>query len=128
MLSGSLAARTFLYAWYGCSYTMEVLMTYPKLHIVNGPAQRDLEQAFLARNLGARARFIILVEDGHRMEVHLQIFNFSFVTCQGLNYKLGGKLPELRLDRKKFLPPFNWIFVEYNAEERSGQIEFSNAG
>lgn len=103
-------------------------MTYPTLHITRGPAQRDLELAFIGRNLGARARFTIFLEKNGPIEVELQIFNFSFVTCHGPNYKLGGRLPELQNSAKQKLPRFNWIFVEYNADERSGEMEFSNAG
>ena len=106
---------------------MEVLMTYPKLHITNGPAQRDLELAFIGRNLGACARFTIFIDGDGPMAVQLKIYNFDFVTCHGPNYKLGGKLPGLSFVDGQRLPSHNWIFVEYNAEKRTGQMEFSNA-
>ena len=101
-------------------------MTLPSLYITNGPGQRDLEQAFVARNLGAEAKFTIFAED-EPLVVGLRIYNFDFVTCHGPNYKLGGQLSKIRLENKKKLPPFNWIFVNYNAEERRGTMEFSNA-
>lgn len=101
-------------------------MTLPSLHITNGPGQRDLEQAFVARNLGAEAKFTIFA-DGEPVVVGLKIYNFDFVTCHGPNYKLGGQMTQVRSEDKKKLPPFNWIFVKYNAEERRGTMEFSNA-
>jgi hypothetical protein len=101
-------------------------MAHPtKRPILNGPGQRDLEQAFLARNLGALARFTISNND-EPVEMHLKILNFSFVTCQGPNYSLGGILMRIERDGKAQLPPFNFLFVEYNAETRTGTMEFSN--
>ncbi|MEK7602167.1 MAG: hypothetical protein AAB472_01655 [Patescibacteria group bacterium] len=102
-------------------------MTYPKLHITNGPGVRDLEHAFTARNLGATATFTIFLPECGPILFRLQILNFAFVTCQGPNYKLGGILSSSAW-REPRLPPFNFIFVEYNAEKRTGMMEFSNAG
>jgi len=103
-------------------------MTTPTLHITNGPGQRDLEQAFLARNLGAVAKFTIFIDD-RPMEVELKILNFEFVTCREPNYQLGGMLAGSTMNT--FVPevvgPFNFIFVKYNAEARSGEMIFSNA-
>lgn len=105
-------------------------MALPSLHITNGPAQRDLELAFIGRNLDARAEFTVFIGnevEARPMVVRLKILNFEFVTCHGPNYKLGGYLLGLGEGDKKRLPPFNWIFVQYNAEERQGKMEFSNA-
>lgn len=101
-------------------------MTLPSLHITNGPGQRDLEQAFVARNLGAEAKFTIFADD-KLLCVGLRIYNFNFVTCHGPNYKLGGQLTQINAEDKKKLPLHNWIFVKYNTEERRGTMEFSNA-
>ncbi len=101
-------------------------MTLPWLYIGNGPGQRDLEQAFVARNLGAVAKFTLFVE-GQPLVVRLKIYNFQFVTCHGSNYKLGGQLSEISAEDKKKLPPYNWISVEYNSNDRTGKMEFSNA-
>ena len=100
-------------------------MTLPSLHITNGPDQRDLELAFVARNLGVMASFTIFVKD-RPMVVGLRILNFQFVTCHGPNYKIGGKLSDISLDEREKLPAFNWIFVNYNTESRRGKMEFSN--
>ena len=98
-------------------------MAYPTLHITNGPGQRDLEQAFLARNLGAVVKFT--VSNGNQPTiVGLKILNFSFVTCHGLMYELGGLLTDAE---NKELPTHNFIFVHYNLEARTGKMEFSNA-
>ncbi len=105
-------------------------MTLPSLHVTNGPGQRDLELAFIGRNLGACAEFTIFVSSETEMRpmvVRLSILNFNFVTCHGPNYKLGGLLSGLGEGDKKRLPPFNFIFVKYNPEERQGTMEFSNA-
>ncbi len=94
-------------------------------HITTGPDQHDLELAIVSRNLGAVAKFTIYIE-GEPAVVDFRVFNFSFVTCHGPNYKLGGRLvgdPSI----KEKLPAHNWIFVEYNTEQRQGKIEFSNA-
>ncbi len=106
---------------------MEAFMAYPKHHILKGPAQRDLEMAFISRNLGARARFTVFVT-GHNQEVEiaLRILNFSFVTCQGPNYNLAGDGPEISSAQRLILPPFNFIFVTYNTEQRGGLMEFTN--
>lgn len=103
-------------------------MTNPKLHITKGPGQRDLEQAFLARHLGATARFTIFIDE-RPMEVDVRILNFSFVSCQGTNYKLGGLLvgATMQIFVPQVVGPFNFIFVEYNADKRTGEMEFSNA-
>lgn len=100
-------------------------MANPTLHITNGPGQRDLEQAFLARNLGAKAMFTLFVEGYGPATTHLKILNFAYVTCHGPNYKLGGKLWDTSPKAK--LPPWNFIFVEYNSETKQGKMEFSNA-
>jgi hypothetical protein len=100
-------------------------MTLPSQPITNGPAQRDLELAFVARNLGTSTKFTIIVEI-HPMIVWMKILNFEFVTCHGPNYKLGGQLLISSGDEKR-LPPFNFVFITYNAEERKGTMEFSNA-
>ena len=100
-------------------------MANPTLHIVNGPGRRDLEQAFLARNLGAKAMFTIFVEDYDPMLVGLKILNFGFVTCHGPNYKLGGTL--IATTATSELPAHNFIFVEFNVETKRGKMEFSNA-
>jgi hypothetical protein len=102
-------------------------MALPFLHITNGPAQRDLELAFVGRNLGAEAKFTIFVPDFGPTMFGLRIYNFKHVTCHGPNYKLGGLLGEVNSEHKHHLPPFNFIFVEYNAEKRPGRMEFSNA-
>jgi len=47
-------------------------MTNANLPIAKGPGQRDLEQAFLARNLGATAKFTIFIDD-RLMEVNFKI-------------------------------------------------------
>jgi hypothetical protein len=101
-------------------------MTTPTLHIANGPGQRDLELAFVARNLGAEAKFTIFRPIQGPLVVGLKILNFDFVTCHGPNYKIGGLLTVDWVSGKT-LPPFNFIFVQYNAEERQGIMEFSNA-
>jgi hypothetical protein len=108
--------------------TQEVFMTIPKLHITNGPGQRDLEQAFLSRNLGATAKFTIFI-DKRPMEVDLRITNFSFVTSQGANYKLGGLLVGATMQTfvSEVVGPFNFIFVQYNTDKRDGEMVFSNA-
>lgn len=108
--------------------TQEVFMTNAKLHITNGPGQRDLEQAFLARNLGATARFTIFIDD-RPMEVDFKILNFSFVTCRGKNYKLGGHLVGATMQTlvPQVVGQFNFVFVEYNSDKRKGEMEFSNA-
>ncbi|MFT5849287.1 MAG: hypothetical protein ACI9H6_000088 [Patiriisocius sp.] len=92
------------------------------------PGQRDLEQAFLARNLGATATFTIFTDE-RPMEVDLTILNFSFLTCHGPNYKLGGNLvgATMRIFVPQVVGPFNFIFVEYNTEKRDGEMMFSNA-
>ena len=104
-------------------------MTLPKSHIANGPGQRDLELAFVGRNLGAAAKFRIYIAD-KPMVVTLRILNLAFVSAHGPNYKLGGQLIGLsglsHEDQKK-LPAFNWIFVDYNCETKQGTMEFSNA-
>lgn len=103
-------------------------MALPSLPITNGPAQRDLELAFTARHLGTSAKFTIMVgkeSDIRPMLVWLKILNFEFVTCQGPNYKLGGQLL-ISSGHEKHLPPFNFVFLNYNPEERKGTIEFSN--
>ena len=105
-------------------------MTLPSQPITNGPGQRDLELAFIGRNLDARAEFTIMIvseKEIRPMIVRFKILNFAFVTCHGPNYKLGGYLPGLGEGDKKRLPPFNFIFVQYNTEERKGTMEFSNA-
>ncbi|HEY5383357.1 MAG TPA: hypothetical protein VIJ88_02275 [Candidatus Paceibacterota bacterium] len=104
-------------------------MTLPYRPITNGPAQRDLELAFIARNLGTSAKFTIVVASENEirpMVVWLKILNLEFVTCHGPNYKLGGQLLISSGDEKR-LPPFKFIFVKYNTEERKGTMEFSNA-
>lgn len=104
-------------------------MALPSQPITNGPAQRDLELAFVARNLGTSAMFTIMVAGESEIRpvvVWLKIFNFEFVTCHGPNYKLGGQLLISSRDEKR-LPPFNFVFVKYNTEERKGTMEFSNA-
>lgn len=108
--------------------TQEVFMAIPKLDIVNGPGQRDLEQAFLARNLGATAKFTIFIDE-RPMEVDLKIINFSYVTCQGPNYKLGGLLvgATMQIFVPQVVGPFNFIFVRYNSDKRNGKMHFSNA-
>jgi hypothetical protein len=103
-------------------------MALPSQPIINGPGQRDLELAFIGRNLDARAEFTIMVvseKEIRPMIVRMMILNFEFVTCHGPNYKLGGQLMMGSGDRSR-LPPFNFIFVQYNAEERKGTMEFSN--
>lgn len=108
---------------------MEVLMALPSQHITNGPAQRDLELAFIARHLGTTAKFTIMVANQAEirpMIVWLKILNLEFVTCHGPNYKLGGQLLIGSGDAKR-LPPFNFIFVTYNTDVREGTMEFSNA-
>ncbi len=105
-------------------------MANPKLHITNGPGQRDLELAFIGRNLDAHATFTIFVASENEMRplvVRLRIYNFEFVTCHGPNYKIGGHLRIEDGDRKR-LPPFNFIFVSYNADWKNGTMEFSNGG
>ena len=104
-------------------------MALPSQPITNGPAQRDIELAFVARNLGTSAKFTIMVmneKEIRPMVVWLKILNFGFVTCHGPNYKLGGQLLISSGDEKR-LPPFNFIFVTYNTDERKGIMEFSNA-
>ncbi len=101
-------------------------MTLPSLDITNGPGQRDLEQAFVARNLGAEARFTIFVA-GEPLVIGLRIYNFSYVAAHAPNYSLGGCLVQVRAPDMEKLPPFNWIFVEYNAQDRKGVMKFSNA-
>jgi hypothetical protein len=102
-------------------------MANPNLRIINGPGQRDLEQAFLARNLGARATFTLFIEGYGPSHVMYRILNFAYVTCQGQNYKLGGHLSVKDPSESKKLPAFNFVFVEYNAETKKGEMEFSNA-
>lgn len=106
---------------------MEALTTYPSFRILKGPGQRDLEMAFIARNLGATARFTILV-DQWDIQVPLRILNFELVTCHGPIYKIGGVPVGLSDSDKSYLPPFNFLFVDYNEKERSGSMEFSNGG
>lgn len=105
-------------------------MTYPTWTITKGPGQRDLEQAFIARKQGATATFSLFIEsDKLSQKIHqvkVSILNFSFVTCLGPNYKLGGLLVNTPSDIHKLLPKYNFIFVEYNAEDRLGKMEFSN--
>ena len=105
-------------------------MAFPKLHIIKGPSQRALEQAFIARDLGARATFTLFAETQvyEQISVKLNILNFSFVTCHGPNYELGGNLVNVSSEDLAKLPSFNFIFVEYNTDTRSGMMEFSNAG
>lgn len=104
-------------------------MTYPTLIIVNGPGQRDLELAFVGRNLGAAAEFTVITQDHSRLKVSLKILNFSFVTCYGAKYKLGGQLVWLSVnDREKLPSHFNFINAEYHVEDRDGNMEFSNGG
>lgn len=103
-------------------------MTLPSLPVTNGPGQRDLELAILARNLGARAKFTISLRDKQAsIIVDLRILNFSFTTCHGPIYNLGGHLEQVHPADRKFLPPFNFVFLKYNAEDRRGDMEFSNA-
>lgn len=103
-------------------------MTLPTLSITNGPGQRDLELAFLSRNLGAQTKFTILLsEKNTTINVNLIIYNFSFITAHGANYKLGGRLDQVHSADRKHLPPFNFVFVNYNTEKRQGIMEFSNA-
>jgi hypothetical protein len=128
-LLDTLAARIVLYVQCGCSFNPEVFMTLPSLHITNGPAQRDLELSFIARHLGTSAKFTIVVinqEEIRPLVVWFKILNIEFVTCHGPNYKLGGQLLISSGD-EKCLPPFNFIFVKYNTDERKGMMEFSNA-
>ena len=104
-------------------------MALPSQPITNGPGQRDLELAFVGRNLDARAEFTIMVVSENEirpMVVRLMILNFKFVTCHGPSYELGGQLMIGSGERSR-LPPFNFIFVKYNSEERKGTMEFSNA-
>lgn len=101
-------------------------MANPTRHIVNGPGHRDLELAFITRHLGAAARFTIFGEGLYPTEVEFSILNFSFVTCHGKKYNLGGRLKDETFTLRKNLPPFKFIFVEYFAEERNGTMEFSN--
>ncbi len=107
--------------------TLEVFMTYPTLHITKGPGSRDLEQAFLARDLGAIAKFTVFAEGYKPLIIGLKILNFNFVTCHGPNYKIGGLPVNLVNIDREFLPRFNFIFVEYNSEQREGIMTFSNA-
>lgn len=102
-------------------------MTLPFMHIINGPGQRDLEQAFVARNLGAEAKFTLFLPDHGPTMFGLKIYNFEYITCHGPKYKLGGLLQDVGSEYKKKMPPFNFVFVQYDAEERKGKIEFSNA-
>ena len=104
-----------------------VFMAYPRLHITKGPGERDLELAFIARRLGAEATFTIYVEDFGPILVGLSISNFQYVTCHGPKYKLGGQLSSFPNGVAVKLPAHNFIFVEYDAEQRSGVMEFSNA-
>lgn len=101
-------------------------MAYPTLYVANGPGQRDLEQAFLARHLGAVAKFTVCLAEQPPLIVRLSILNFNYVTCQGPNYKLGGQLVGLNDREKTKLPMHNCIFIEYNAEDRTGVMEFTN--
>jgi hypothetical protein len=111
------------------SFNRGAFMAGPTLIISNGPGQRDLEQAFLARKLGATARFSVICEGSQIVEVSLQILNFAFVTCHGPKYQLGGQLAHLSAADKEKLPAyFNFIFVEYDTEKRQGGMEFSNGG
>ncbi len=128
MRSDNLAAHTILYVWCDVLKTTEVFMANPILRIINGPGQRDLEQAFLARKLGATARFTIII-DGRSMEVELEILDLEFVTCREPNYKLGGQISGVTMSI--FVPqvvgPFDFIFVEYNTKGRTGKMTFLNA-
>ncbi len=103
-------------------------MTYPKLHITNGPGQRDLETAFLGRSLGAVAKFTIFIDE-RPMEVRIKILNLEFVTCHGSNYRLGGLLEGTTTEIfiHEIVGDFNFIFIEYNSDDRKGTMEFSNA-
>ena len=97
------------------------------LSIVKGPGMRDLEQAFIARNLGAVCFFTVYVPNFGTLEIRLRILNLSFVTCHGPNYKIGGVLVmPVKPRALGSLPPFNFIFVEYNAEEKAGTMQFTN--
>lgn len=108
--------------------SQEVFMTNPKLSIVHGPGQQDLELAFAARHLGAEAKFTIFINVA-RMEVRYKILNLSFVTCQGNHYELGGQLVGLGVQTPvaRVVGPFNFVNVSYNTVERTGKMEFSNA-
>ncbi len=101
-------------------------MTLPSLHITNGPGQRDLELAFVAREIGSQVRFTLFAGGGPVM-VRYRIMNLSFVTGHGPVYKLGGQLMLSRADDKEKLPPFNFVYVNYDTERRQGTMEFSNA-
>ncbi|HVV38780.1 MAG TPA: hypothetical protein VHD31_00445 [Candidatus Paceibacterota bacterium] len=101
-------------------------MALPELHITNGPGQRDLELAFLGRNLGAQVKFTIFTDGHGPLVVALGIYNLDFTTCQGPVYRLGGQL-SIGAEEKKKLPPFNWVFLDYNAETKRGLMRFSNA-
>jgi len=99
-------------------------MANPTLHIVNGPSGRALEQAFVARDLDAKATFRLSASGGP-LEVGFKILNFGFVTSHGPNYKLGGHVSAGMHEQE--LPQHNFVFVEYNSRTRQGKMEFSNA-
>lgn len=107
---------------------LEVLMTCPTLHITNGPAERDLELAFVGRRLGATVEFTVFLPDAEPSSVRMEILNFYFVTCHGPVYELGGILTHIPIESKSKLPPFNFMFVKYHAQNRNGTMMFSNGG
>jgi hypothetical protein len=128
LLSDELIAYIVLYVRCNRPLNQEVFMANPTLHITNGPSARALEQAFVARDLGAKATFRLFIDGDGPMSVQYRIYNFSFVTCHGPNYKLGGNLREVTPSSwAAKLPPHNFVFVEYNAETKQGKMEFSNA-
>jgi hypothetical protein len=99
-------------------------MSYPKFPIANGPGRRDLEMAFLSRDIGGRVMFTIFI-DNQPMVVRLRICNFHFNTCDGSRYEVGGELTASPIDLEK-LPLFNWVTAHYDCEGRNGTLELSN--
>jgi len=132
-LPDGLVVHVVLHVQYDRSSNIEeVFMANPTLYVIKGPSQRGLELAFLARDSDAKALFTILVDDMplglSHVAVGMKILNFSFITCQGPNYRLGGQLlTVIPAGAKAKLPPHNFVFVDYNAKERNGTMVFSNA-
>jgi hypothetical protein len=77
--------------------------------------------------LGATVRFSLPLQGIGPQGVDFRILNLSYVTAHGPKYELGGTLHQVPTHVKPALPPYNFIFVKYNTEERTGTMEFSYA-